>query len=338
MSLTKKQILEHISKQPDDPWTEKKAQQALAQLRPFVESWVHHEQAILDAAERPWKEAMEAIERPWKKLAEDTERLWKELIEATKNVTRVWARVLQDDGTPRYHIVMLLGEVGSEEERQRSVDYLVKQIWKGRVSTSNPKARLGLKRLREKFVRMEDVLSLCVLVAIADSKIQQRIRIDKNSKVGHGRLFLTVPEKLPLELYQAWLWQQSRAYLEQKALEEDSEAQEYKDHKDPRRTRGRKRTSHGSSKHIYENDEEDRLIELLENSEESDFLSLLDTFKSWLSPTQQEYLEHKILAFEQGHPSITETDARVAVCKAMGITAVSARKIELRIRRKLACQ
>lgn len=249
-----------------------------------------------------------------------------------------------EDNPDLHHLETLLNNPAcTEEQRQKSAEFFANHIWKGRYYSSNPKARLGIKRLREQFVYMETLAATCVLLAISHSAERTKIRIGSHwlTTATDGK---TITRIMPLALirkeYQAWLAQRSRTYFEKRAMEEYSEARSEEelrhliDQKPKSARRRKRRTSSGHQ--IARNYVEDRLIEALDRKPEPpDLLSILDNAKPPLSPQLQEYLEHKTIAFNEDQ-SITETQARALVCKIMGITPEHGRQIEFQIRKKLS--
>jgi hypothetical protein len=231
------------------------------------------------------------------------------------------------------HWFTLVSGSSTEDERQKSAEHLVSKIWKGQLHAKSPKAKIGLKRLREKFVRMESVALSCILVALDDSRFEQKIQIGRKWVKKQGRQFLMKPFDLTQAAYQTWLTHKSQANLDNLALEEErSEAREYTEEINPKQKRGRKRSSSGGHSDVFINYEEEKMIQRLDRREDARLLSFLDTEKP-LSHQQQEYLEHKILAREED-PTITERQARARACEVMGINENHAYKIEFDIKSK----
>jgi hypothetical protein len=236
-----------------------------------------------------------------------------------------------------FHVSLLLEpEKHSSKETLSSAKWLATRIWGKGLSAYNAKTRAGIKRLREQFVRTEDFLSVCVLQAVADTHLPQKIRLGRKwITTKNGKVYEEIPGHLESLAYGKWLVKRSREYLEIRAIEEWNEGRsdllESLDKK--RGARRKKRGRSSSGQNLTKNYVEEDLIQLLSKKEDEVILNSFDRIKPLLSCQQQKYLEYKILAFE-GDSELTERGARLKACKAMGMTAANARKIELRIRKK----
>jgi hypothetical protein len=145
-----------------------------------------------------------------------------------------------------------------------------------------------------------------------------------------------IPNNLGVVAYDRWLAKQSRAYLEDRALEEYFKGEEEDLDKmlDPRQKRGKRKGTKSSGHALATNYEEDRLTELLDKKTKHDLLNILDSEKRLFSPQQQKYLELKTLAF-MDNPKATETELREYACNSMGINHNQGYQIEHKIKKIL---
>lgn len=249
-----------------------------------------------------------------------------------------------------------------EEERSKSVQWFVKKIWKGRAYTHNPRALIGLRRLRETYIRETTaplgsegerlpaewdnlILTACVALAFDESRKREAIRLGRKWIIDvNGKK----EERVPLDLirgeYDRWLIQRCRRHLEKRGADEGPQRRDY----EPLESKAgenreeilRKIPDQGvwpPSVQVKDSvagltkRKQDEMAAAVDDGGNKEVAASLVRLCNRLSPQQRQYVEFKATALEEG---LDTFHACKYARKTMGISSVHGRQIEFQIRKR----